>query len=428
MALRQIAALTVKDLKLIFTDRGNVAVMFLMPLMFVVLMSLALGGTFGGSSRDRPLRLLAVNLDTGTQAAALLRQLDDMAAFAIETDWDGAPLSRETAEQLIRTGGRSLALVFPANFSAVLEAGAFAPASPNAPRATVELVADPATSVQLTGPVAGTVQGVIERASFLAATPKGIDLFFDEFAPQAPAEQRQALKAQAQQGIGGTSGAGGDGQQRLVTLEQTSPAGMKVEQRPTAFQQNVPGYTIFGIFWIVSLLGQSVLQEKREGTFRRLLIAPMGRPTLLIGKVLPYYLVNLVQIAVMLGAARLLFGMSLSASPAGLALVSLAAAATATGLGTLVAAVARTEQFVGGLTTLLLITLSAIGGSFIPRFAMPEWMRTLGLVTPHAWALDAYQDLLVRGYGLEEVLPRVGILALFALAFFAVGVWQFRFE
>jgi ABC-2 type transport system permease protein len=120
--------------------------------------------------------------------------------------------------------------------------------------------------------------------------------------------------------------------------------------------------------------------------------------------------------------------MSLGNSPSGLVVVSLVAAATATGLGVLVAALARTEAQISGLTILVLLTLSALGGCFVPRFVMPEWLRTVGLVTPHAWALDAYQDLLVRGYGLFDVLPKLGTLAAFAVAFFLIGAWRFRFE
>ena len=59
---------------------------------------------------------------------------------------------------------------------------------------------------------------------------------------------------------------------------------------------------------------------------------------------------------------------------------------------------------------------------------MPDWLQTLGLITPHAWAVDAYQDLMVQGYGLWEVLPKTGALAAFAAAFFGIGVWRFRFE
>ena len=86
-----------------------------------------------------------------------------------------------------------------------------------------------------------------------------------------------------------------EGQTPVATVEQTSPPGMRVKKLPDVFQQNVPGYTIYGIFWIVSLLAVSVLREKQEGTFRRLLVAPMGRMVMLAGKLMPYYLINIVQ-------------------------------------------------------------------------------------------------------------------------------------
>lgn len=418
--LKQIFALTWKDLKIFFKDLGGVAVIFLQPFMFIVVMSYALAGMFE-PGEDRIL-LLAVNQDRGTQAATILRQLDEMEAFAVETTWEGQPLTRQAAERLIVKGERSLALVFPPDFSAVLEQD---PAARERRTTKVLFIVDPTTSSQFVEPILGTLQGLLERTTYTAMMPKGIDYFFEWLAPQTPPEQREEFKAQAQEAMsGGLLG----GQEPLVTLERTVPAGMQVEEYPDTFQQNVPGYTIYGIFWIVSLLAGSVLQEKREGTFRRLLVAPMSRTVMLAGKLLPYYLINLLQLAIMLGASSLLFGMSLGHSPAGLVAVSLAAAATATGLGVLVAGLARTEAQVGGLTVLLLLTFSALGGCFVPRFIMPAWLRTAGLVTPHAWALDAYQDLLVRGYGLLDVLPKVGVLAAFAGLFFGIGVWRFRFE
>ncbi|MEM2591616.1 MAG: ABC transporter permease [Thermofilaceae archaeon] len=418
--LNQILALAWKDLKIFFKDPGAVALIFLQPFMFIVVMSYALGGLFQpGEGR---ILLLAVNEDQGIQAAAILRQLDEMNAFQVETAWEGQPLTREMAEKLIVEGKRNLALVFPPDFSEVLEQG---PAAAERRTTKVLVIVDPTTSSQFVEPILGTLQGLIERSTYNAMMPKGLDYLFERLAPQIPAEQREAFKAQAQEAMsGGLLG----GREPVITLERRAPGGMRVEKYPNAFQQNVPGYTIYGIFWIVSLLAGSVLQEKREGTFRRLLVAPMNRAVLLAGKLAPYYLINLIQIAIMLGASSLLFGMSLGHSPTGLIVVSLAAAATATGLGVLVSALARTEAQVGGLTVLLLLTMSALGGCFVPRFIMPEWLRTMGLITPHAWALDAYQDLLVRGYGLREVLPRTGALMAFAVAFFGIGVWRFRFE
>lgn len=418
--LNQILALTWKDLKVFFKDPGAVVLIFLQPFMFIVVMSYALGGLF--EPGKEPIKLPAVNQDRGAQATAILQQLDEMDAFQVETTWDGRPLTQEMAEQLIVTGKRSLALVFPPDFSEALEQDLN---TTERHTTKVLVIVDPTTSSQFVEPIVGTLQGLIERRAFTAIVPRGIDLLFERVAPQMPAEQREAFKSQAQEAMSGGLLGGGE---PVVAIERTAPAGMQVKKYPNTFQQNVPGYTIYGIFWIVSLLAGSVLQEKREGTFRRLLVAPMNRAVMLVGKLLPYYLINLIQLVIMLGASSLLFGMSLGSSPAGLALVSLAAAATATGLGVLVSALARTEAQVGGLTVLLLLTMSALGGCFVPRFIMPEWLRTVGLITPHAWALDAYQDLLVRGYGLLEVLPKVGALVAFAAVFFGIGVWRFRFE
>lgn len=385
----QIFTLAWKDLRIFFKDPGAAALIFLMPFMFMVVMSFALSGSFG--SGDSPIRILVANEDRGAGAAAVLGELDAIEAFSVVTEWEGEPLTQARAEALVAQGKAALALVFPPDFS---EALGQAPGAEEQNPVTVTAIVDPAASVQFVEPVLGTFQGILERSAYTAMAPQGLAL---------PTELP-------------------------VELMRTAPAEMHIEKFPDTYQQNVPGYTIFGIFWIVSLLAESVLREKREGTFRRLLVAPLKRPVMLAGKLLPYYIINLLQIAIMFGVARVLFGMGLGPSPVGLVAVSLAAAAAATGMGVLVAALVRTEAQAGGLTVVVLLTLSALGGCFVPRFVMPEWMQAVGVITPHAWALDAYQDLLVRGYGLGEVLPKVGALLGFAACFFGVGVWRFRFE
>jgi ABC-2 type transport system permease protein len=418
--LKQILAMTWKDLKIFFKDRGGVVLIFVQPFMFILVMSYALSGVF--RTGDRPIQILAVNQDKGTQAAAILRQLGQMEAFAVETTWEGQSLTHQEVERLIIEGKRNLALIFPPDFSAALEQD---PASRERRTTKVVFIVEPTTSDQFVQPIMGTLQGLLERATYTAMVPKGVDYLFDRLSPQTPVTERESFRARAEEAVsGGLIG----GRTPVVTVERAVPTGMRVKKLPDVFQQNVPGYTIYGIFWIVSLLAVSVLGEKRVGTFRRLLVSPMSRLVMLAGKLVPYYLINIVQITIMLGVSSVLFKMSLGHSPAGLVVVSLAAAAAATGLGVLVAALARTEAQVGGLTVLLLLSLSALGGCFVPRFLMPSWLRMVGLVTPHAWALDAYQDLLVRGYNFVEVLPKVGVLGAFAVVFFAIGVWRFRFE
>jgi ABC-2 type transport system permease protein len=386
--VKQITAMTWKELKIYLKDPAVWAWMFLQPFVLIVVLSFAMGGSFGaGKEADDAIWILVVNEDRGVQAATVLAQLDEMDALSLEPTWDGQLLTRGQVERLISEDERDLALVIPAGFSEAVEKGV-------EPGQTTTIVAiiDPNFPNQVVEPILGV---------------------FEAFAARAAVAERFPGEA---------------GLPAPIHVERTAPPGMEAEQTANAFQYNVPGITIYGIFWIVSLLAGSVYREKREGTFRRLLVAPMTRPTLLTGKVLPYYLINLLQIAVMLGLSRLLFGIDLGSSAAGLVVVSLAAAATATGLGVLVAAVARTDAQVGAISTILLITLAVLGGCFVPRWVMPEWLQTVGLLTPHAWAVDAYQALMVQGAGLLEVVPAVAALSVFAAVFFGVGVWRFRFE
>lgn len=412
--------MTWKDLKIFLKDRGGIVLIFVQPFMFILVISYALSGAF--SAAEHPIQILAVNQDAGTQAATLLNRLKEMKAFSVETSWEGHVLTLQEAERLIIERKRAFALIFPPNFSAVLEEDS---GTPQGLTTKVLLIVDPNATKQIAELVLGSIQGLLERASYTAKIPKGVEDFFTPLGDQTSTKNSESLGAGLDE-----PGSRGLREQRTpaVTLERIAPTGMHVKKLPDVYQQNVPGYTVYGIFWIVNLLAVSVLREKREGTFRRLLVAPVSRMVMLIGKWIPYYLINIVQIVIMLGVSSVLFNMSLGHSAAGLVIVSLAAAATATGLGVLVATLARTEAQISGLTVLLLLTLSVLGGCFIPRFIMPEWLQTLGQITPHAWALDAYQDLLVRGYDFWDVLPKVGVLGVFAVIFFGIGVWRFRFE
>ncbi len=210
--------------------------MLVLLFMFIVVMSYALHGLF--EPRKDQIQLLAVNQDRGTQAAAILSQLDKMDAFQVETTWEGQPLTREKAESLIVEGKRDIALVFPPDFSEVLEQDL---ASAERHTTKIWVIVDPALSSQFVEPILGTMQRLIERSAYAAMVSKGLDYFFERLAPQTPDEQREAYKAWAQEAVsGGLLG----GREPVVTLERTAPAGMQMEKYPDVFQQNVPAYTI----------------------------------------------------------------------------------------------------------------------------------------------------------------------------------------
>ena len=411
--LNKIFATTWKDLKILFKDIGGIATLFLMPLMFILVMSTALQGLFNTGVDAEPERLPVINLDQGDYAEEIISALDDMDGVEIESTWEDELLTREIAEDLILDGERQIAFVFPADFSENVDERA----QGSAAEVVVEMVTDPALSVSYLAPIQGMVQGVAERVAETEIAQIDVEKSIEEMMAALPEEAR----------IDKEDFSISQEESSVVELKQVSPANMNVGIEPDTYQQNVPGYTTMGVFFIVGTLATSLLTEKKEGTFRRLLVAPFPRFALLAGKLIPYYLVNLIQVVIMFTTAHLFFGMAFG-DPLALLVLSLALAAAATGLGLMIAAFCKTDTQIGGLTSLLTLTMSALGGCLMPTFIMPEFLQKISRLIPHAWAMQGFQDVLVRGYGVMGILPEAGMLLAFALAFFLIGVWRFRFD
>lgn len=146
-------------------------------------------------------------------------------------------------------------------------------------------------------------------------------------------------------------------------------------------------------FFLVLSVGWLFVAERKHGTLVRLRAAPLT-PQILMGKLLPCLVVSLLQGGFLLAAGRLLFGMTWGSRPELLLPLVASTSFAAVGLAILVASVARTETQVAVYGTLLVLVLGGVSGSLMPRDLMPEQMKTISLVTPHAWALDAYNQLL----------------------------------
>src|SRR5262245_57618349 len=195
------------------------------------------------------------------------------------------------------------------------------------------------------------------------------------------------------------------------------------------FQILVPSYTVTFAFFLVLTVGWVFVAERRQGTMIRLRAAPLTRGELLLGKFLPAFGVSLFQGAFLLVAGKVVFGLDWGPQPVWLLAVVFATAFAATGLAMLVASLAKTETQVAVYGTLLVLVLAGIGGSMMPRDLMPETMRRVSHITPHAWALDAYQQLLLSpDPNLGIVAGACGALMAFGAGFLALAWWLMRMD
>lgn len=221
----------------------------------------------------------------------------------------------------------------------------------------------------------------------------------------------------------------------LITVNQSTPQQQAVQATTTDLSKSaVPGFTVLFVFLTAQTTARSIFDEKKIGSFRRLVAAPLSKAELLIGKILPNFIIVLLQIVVIFAFGSLgmrLMGLTplpIEKAPLGTIAIALVLALCSCAFGIAIASIARTENQIAGLSTLLLWGMGLLGGSLVPLFILERFLGPFPMIVPHYWANRAFDDLLIRGLGTASVAVDIAVLFGFSLLFFAVGLWRFDFE
>ncbi|MFN2126007.1 MAG: ABC transporter permease, partial [Candidatus Promineifilaceae bacterium] len=221
----------------------------------------------------------------------------------------------------------------------------------------------------------------------------------------------------------------------LVVVDEVLPEELGREEDELNFAElAVPSMTVLFVFLTAQTTAQSIYDEKKIGSFRRLLAAPMSKFSLLSGKLTPNFLLVILQVVVIFFAATVIFpllGMdrlTLGNDVPALVLLILVTALCSTTLGALIVSIAHTEAQIGGLSTAALWIMAFLGGSIVPLFLVNDTLAAIGKVTPQYWAVTGFYDLLVRGQGLSEITDSLVALLGFSVLFMAVALWRFDFD
>ena len=186
----------------------------------------------------------------------------------------------------------------------------------------------------------------------------------------------------------------------------------------------MPGVATFYVLFSVMGGGISVLiRERREGTLARMATLPLRRSEIIGGKILARFITGILQFLIVF-AVGVATGVDFGRSPLALILLMASYTLAITALGLLLGSRLKNEEQASLLTSMLAIVMAALGGAWWPLSIAPQFMQTLGRLTPVAWAMDGFQQLISRGGGLEDVLLHLAILSGFALVFFMLGPAQ----
>jgi len=213
-----------------------------------------------------------------------------------------------------------------------------------------------------------------------------------------------------------------------VTIRREAAMGGADALAPNGTNQSSPGSLVN--FGLVNLLSCAIVfvNERSNGTLRRLVTSPLSKFTLLTGKFIGPVVMGILQTLLLVCVGQWVFGVAWGRSPLALAVVALAFILAGVSIGIFISTLVRTTDQAVSLMIGSSMMMAALGGAWWPLDITPPFMQRLGHLFPSAWAMDGFQSVILRGAGLAQVAQPALVLFGFAVVFFVLGIWRFRYE
>jgi len=383
----KVFAIASTGVRRLLRDRSNIFFVFLLPMMLILVLGAAFGGGF-----DTRIGVLAV--DVGPLGEDLVASIDSIDAVVVSQWDDGDEIVRA-----VERGRLEAVIIVPVGYDEDLRAGE---------EVTVEFIARPDPSTRaLRNTVESLVvaQGSLLRAASLAEELTG-------------ASYSEALETAS-----GFAEEGGSLSVEAVAVGDVNPF-----QSMGQFELGAYSQLLLFVF-LTSMTGSTALIESRRlGVSTRMLATPTPVRTILVGEGLGRLGVALVQGLFIIVGSWLFFGVNWG-DPLGAAAIFFTFALGASGTAMLMGSVLKNEQQAGGIGVVVGIGLGAIGGAMVPLAVMEIFSPMLYRVahlTPHAWAIEAFETLIMQDGTIADIVPELTVLLAFAIVMYALGAWRLR--
>lgn len=413
--------LAIKDLKLFFKDRRLMFLTFAIPIALITLFAFALGG-IGKKSNDRKITLLVSDLDNTPISINAIKQFDSLHSVQIEH------LSLEKAENAIKNGNKSCVLVIHKGFSDSIISGMELP---------IELRYDEAKELEV-GLLQQSLIPTLAMLPFNLNNSKStIGNKLIKISGVSDLEAKEAIKRQSDKLFDIISL--GISEKENGAISNTSANLMNVDIKLTKIVkaknnnqlgliQAVAGTAVMMLLFSVAGIGMGLLEEKQEGTLKRLLYSPMNPLNIIWGKMISANVISIMQLIVMFLFASLAFKLDIGSHLLGLLITIIATSFACSAFGVFLASFAKNRQQVQGLSTLVILVMSAIGGSMIPLLFMPVIMQKVAVVSVNYWSIQAFYDVLWRNLPITSYifLSRILVLSLIGVILNTIAVLMFK--
>jgi ABC-2 type transport system permease protein len=410
-----------KELLILLRDRGGLAILFLMPMAMITIMALIQDAPFR-DYQELKIPLLLVNNDTGSLGKTIEEGLKTSKIFEISKE----KKSNEEVKQTVKKGDFEIGIIIPSNASELLNSKVnrfvteklSAAGLSDSAKPEDKLINEQLDLIILFAPDV--------KKSFKVSILSTLKQFTSKLETQTLLD---FFSRELNKGENKTSGPSAKIDD-LVNFKEMNTVETPAEALMlNSVQHNVPAWTIFGMFFIVISLAGSIIKERDDGSYTRILTMPGSYITVMAGKIAAYLFICLIQCALMLmvgifilpllGLPTLVIGNNIFAT----IIIASCCGLAATGYGVLVGTLFSTHQQSSTFGAVSLIILAALGGIWVPVYVMPDSVRFLAEFSPLYWALSAFHKVFIGGGDIQSIL--IYALKLFTFFVLTIGIAWF---
>ena len=391
-----------KDLRIFFTDKKAIFLALLLPIGLITLFALAFGGVAGGDEEESsPILVLYSDEDNTATSKKIISILDSISGIEL------IPETKANAIDLIKNGDRIANIIIYSGFEDSIKYGNTVP---------MEMQFDQSREMEVSV-LQNIVLGNVSSLKGENDAAKNVESLINQLYPNVPNLMRDSLKqnmfdAQTKENRTGD----------LVTM--TSLVGD--ESSNWGLIQAVAGTAILMLLFSVSSIGQSMLEEKENGVLKKLLQSPVKPFEIMMSKMLTATIISVFQLTVMFIFSWLAFGLDIFMDIPALIIMILFTAIACSSFGVLLSAIVTTKKQADSLGTIIILFMSAVGGSMIPLYIMPSFMQDAAVISVNYWSIQGFYDIFWRKTGIESIMENILVLGGITIVVLAVSGYFFR--
>lgn len=407
-----------KEITLIIRDLGGLIVLFLMPLLLILIVTFVQDGAYKAISKEKTSILLVDN-DKGEISHKIKEILNNSDIFNIVTQQNNLPINEVQAQQKVLKGEYLMAIIIPENLSLIIKNQV----SNNVNNIINTFTGDKIQSIENKEVINNEIRLYFDptlQISFKENIKINIDKIIysieNQYIYEAFQQQLEVENIELSQ--------------KIISFKEINPkVNQEEEKLPNSVQHNVPAWALFAIFFIVIPLSSNIVKEKLQGTGLRVFTSPQPYSFFLLGKIITYLIISVLQFVLMLLVGLYFFpllglpALDISGKLLLLLFVAMASGLSAISIGILLGTLASTQEQSAPLGATLTVILAAIGGIWVPVFAMPHIMQIISKISPMHWALQAFYDILLRDGNFLLILPKVSLLLGFSIVCFLIAIY-----